>query len=187
MMKPFAAPYALKARASSLHRHALTMMSCSRSTLSKHSPKVTWMMQIYVEQPHGLADPKYAACRLLKPLEGTCQAGNLFMKSNAAQLAKLGYSRSMTDPNVFWRTCDGMTIKIGIYVDNLIIAYPKAAGKLVAEFIAGYKSRFNIEERGEPSIFMGLQVERNRKAKTSFFHFSELGNSVELSVEFMGL
>ena len=39
--------------------------------------------EVYVEQPHGFVMPEYAACLLTKPLEGTCQAGNLFMKSNA--------------------------------------------------------------------------------------------------------
>ena len=126
--------------------------------------------EIYVEQPHGLEDDAFAACRLLKPLEGTCQAGNLFMKSNANQMGKLGFHRSMTDPNIFWKSHDKMTVKVGIYVDNLIIAYPKAAAKLVDEFVEGYKARFKIEIRGEPSIFMGLQISRNRRDKTLTMH-----------------
>jgi len=125
--------------------------------------------ELYVEQPRGFVDPKYVACRLTKPLEGTCQAGYLFMTSNADTLQnKCGFSRSMTEPNIFWRERDGVLIKIGVYVDNVLLSYPKgtAAKAQVDEFIAVYKQRFNIDVRGPPREFMGIEILRNRGAHT---------------------
>ena len=125
--------------------------------------------ELYVEQPHGFVDPKYAACRLTKPLEGTCQAGHLFMVSNADTLEnKCGFNRSMTEPNIFWRERDGILIKIGVYVDNVLLSYPKgaAAKAQIDEFITVYKQRFNIDVRGPPREFMGIEILRNRGART---------------------
>ena len=42
--------------------------------------------ELYVEQPHGFADKTKVACKLTRLLEGTKQAGNAFMISNADEM-----------------------------------------------------------------------------------------------------
>ena len=103
---------------------------------------------IYVEQPHGFADSTAVACKLLRPLEGTKQAAHLFSKTNAAWLTNdMGFMRSSTKPNLFWKTADGTTIRVAIYVDNLLTAFEKnSAGKQANEvFWKQYAKRFKVE------------------------------------------
>jgi len=102
-------------------------------------------IELYVQQPRGFEQTGYVACRLTKPLEGTKQAGNLFMKSNAEHLKKLGFERCDCEPNLFKRTRHGILIKMGLYVDNLIIGFPrgdKAARAQINVFLKEYTARF---------------------------------------------
>ena len=46
--------------------------------------------EMYLQQPHGYFDPNCKACRLLRPLEGTKQAGNLWMVGNTKTIKGLG-------------------------------------------------------------------------------------------------
>ena len=103
-------------------------------------------MDLYVEQPHGFVQQGFTACKLTRPLEGTKQAGNLFMKSNAEHLQSLGFIRCPAEPNIFKRTLDGILIKIGLYVDNLLIGYPrtKSGGTQLDSFIQQYTARFAL-------------------------------------------
>lgn len=121
----------------------------------------------YVEQPHKLENPKFAACKLKRPLEGTKQAAALFANTNAAAIKELGFSRSMADPNLYWKTVNGTTIRLIIYVDNILTAFPKtAAGRaLNEEFQAAYAKRFKYERRGVPTRFMGIEIKRDRANK----------------------
>ena len=123
---------------------------------------------LYVEQPHGFADPAMAACRLKRPLEGTKQAAHLFSVTSAQQMEKLGFSRSKAEPNLYWKTSNNTTIKIGIYVDNILVSYPNTTqGREMKDaFWKGYRERFNVEMRGVPTKFMGVKISRDRKAKT---------------------
>ena len=121
----------------------------------------------YVEQPHKLENPKFAACKLKRPLEGTKQAAALFANTNAAAIKDFGFSRSMADPNLYWKTVNGTTIRLIIYVDNILTAFPKtAAGRaLNEEFQAAYAKRFKYERRGVPTRFMGIEIKRDRENK----------------------
>ena len=124
---------------------------------------------LYVEQPHGFADPTKAGCLLKRPLEGTRQAAALFAKSNADWISGMGYTRSMTEPNIFWKTSEGTTVRVGIYVDNLLLARPDTIkGKaMVDEFLKKYKERFPIESpQTAPSQFMGIEIARDLAAQT---------------------
>ena len=58
--------------------------------------------ELYLQQPPGFVDKNFVACKLLRPLEGTKQAGNLWMKSNAATLTKISLQRCEVEPN-FWK------------------------------------------------------------------------------------
>mmetsp|Transcript_2794 Transcript_2794/g.9467 ORF Transcript_2794/g.9467 Transcript_2794/m.9467 type:complete len:107 (+) Transcript_2794:157-477(+) len=82
--------------------------------------------ELYLMQPPGYENPAYAACRLLRPLEGTKQAGNLWMTGNAKTISSLGFERCPIEPNVWRKTIDNsITIRIAIYVDNLVLRFPR--------------------------------------------------------------
>jgi transposase InsO family protein len=124
---------------------------------------------VYVEQPHGFADPTGVACKLLRPLEGTKQAAHLFSTSNAKWLVDvMKFSRSSTEPNIYWKTVDGSTIRACVYVDNVLTAFEKnAAGrKLNEDFWTQYGERFNTERRGPPKRFLGMEIARKDRRIT---------------------
>lgn len=124
--------------------------------------------EIYLMQPPGYENPSYAACRLLRPLEGTKQAGHLWMTGNAKTIASLGFERCSVEPNVWRKTIDkNTTIRIAIYVDNLILRFPKGQRAAVdTHFLVPYAKRYNITIMGEPTCVLGIQISRNRKART---------------------
>ena len=129
--------------------------------------------ELYVEQPPYFIDPTMAACKLLRPLEGTKQAGYLYQQTCSKLMCKLGFTRSVVDPNIYWLAHDAYVIRVGIYVDNLLVAFPKnntAAKRRVDDFLAKFNDRLPLELRGEPAQFMGVQIERDRKAKTIKLH-----------------
>jgi len=121
---------------------------------------------MYLQQQPGYVDPNFKACRLLRPLEGTKQAGNLWMVGNNKTIKGLGFEQCAFEPNV-WRkvTADGV-IYLAVYVDNVVIRYPRGQRDLAdAEFIKPYGARYNIKILGEPNILLGIEITRDRDAR----------------------
>ena len=125
--------------------------------------------------PEGYAPPDGKVCLLKKGVEGLKQGANGFMKLNATVIEGEGLSRSMLDPNVFTRTRNGVTLKVGCYVDNLLAAYPPTAEgrKQCAEFFKSYGKKINLEIRGRPQAFMGVQIEHDIQKGRLFLHQSK--------------
>jgi hypothetical protein len=124
--------------------------------------------ELYLMQPPGYENTAYAACRLLRPLEGTKQAGNLWMTGNAKTITALGFERCPVEPNVWRKPIDKTTtIRIAIYVDNLVLRFPRGLRVAVdTHFLKPYAKRYNITIVGEPTCLLGIQITRDRKART---------------------
>jgi hypothetical protein len=60
------------------------------------------------------------------------------------------------------------------YVDNIIMAYlaTKSGETMRKDFMTSYKKRFNTEERGTPSKFMGIKLAAIVQTKLSPCHKS---------------
>ena len=74
----------------------------------------------------------------------------------------MNYTQSMTEPNIFYKTVDGSTQRIAVYVDNMLVGNePTNDGRnLRASFIEDFGKRFNIEIVGTPTRFLGMEIER---------------------------
>jgi len=131
--------------------------------------------EIYMAPPEGYAPKDGKVCRLRKGVEGLKQGANGFMKLNATVIESEGLKRSMLDPNVYTRTRDGVTLKVGCYVDNLLASYPSspAGRKQCAEFFKAYGKKINLEIRGPPKVFMGVQLEHDNGKGTLFLNQSK--------------
>ena len=121
--------------------------------------------QLYVEQPHfcKVADPTVVACLLRTPLEGCKQASYLYQKAVRLHLTeKMGYTQSMSEPNIYWKTVDGSTLRVAIYVDNMLLGFEKtdAGSRLATAFKADFAKRFRVDLRGPPTRFLGMEVTR---------------------------
>ena len=124
--------------------------------------------ELYLQQPPGFVDKSFMACKLLRPLEGTKQAGNLWMKSNAAMLTKIGLHRCKVEPNL-WKLVNpsGVTFHIALYVDNLFIRYPKGTRAILDKlFIKPYTAVYKCTIFGEPTKLVGIELSRDRVART---------------------
>ena len=124
--------------------------------------------ELYVEMPHRFETKGMVACKLLMALEGTKQAAALYFAASAKCISGLGYTRSMVEPNIYFKTVNGTDIKVAVYVDNILSFYPKTtAGKqLNEEFWVGFGKTFNVQRRGSPRLFMGIELSRNRNEGT---------------------
>ena len=123
--------------------------------------------EMYLQQPLGYVNPDYKACQVLRPLEGTKQAGNLWMVGNNKSIKSFGFEQCATEPNI-WRkvTADGV-IQLAVYVDNVVIRYPRGRRDLAdKEFVEPYGARYNIKVLGEPLILLGIEITRDRAART---------------------
>jgi hypothetical protein len=111
---------------------------------------------LYMRLPDG------RTVRLLKALYGLKQASRLWHACAAAALSQLGFARTSADECVFVTDWHGCRVTIVLYVDDLLIAAPVGAdvGALKREL----GSRFRMKDLGPASVFVGLQIERDRPA-----------------------
>ena len=131
--------------------------------------------EIYMAPPEGYAPPDGKVCLLKKGVEGLKQGANGFMKLNASVIEAEQMARSMLDPNVFTRTRNAVTLKVGNYVDNILVSFPPSVEgrKQCAEFFKAYSKKIKLEIRGRPKAFMGVQIEYDINKGTLFLHQSK--------------
>jgi hypothetical protein len=122
---------------------------------------------LYTIQPFGYEVPGYVACRLLRTLEGTKQGGNLWMTGNGESITDIGFERCPIEPYIWRKTIEVKTIVIAVYVDDVIVRYPKGCRFLVeTHFLEPYGKRYTITVKDDPSYVLGIHIIRDRKART---------------------
>ena len=123
--------------------------------------------EVYLQQPPGYVTRGYRACRLLRPLEGTKQAGNLWMVGNANTILGLGFERCAVEPNIWRKKVAGGVIRLAVYVDNIYLRFPRGRRDLADKhFVLPYAKRYDITIIGEPTSILGMEVTRDRARKT---------------------
>jgi Reverse transcriptase (RNA-dependent DNA polymerase) len=117
-----------------------------------------------MDQPEGFNDGSGRVCRLKSPLYGLKQAGRIWNKKLNAQLTTLGFTRTNADPCVYYRGFKGKTTILTVWVDDIILCgdSPHDIDNTVNEL----QKVFEIKDLGEPKLLLGIQIIRDRKAKT---------------------
>ena len=79
--------------------------------------------EVYVEQPKGfeIYDRKSHVCRLKKALYGLKQAPRAWYERIDNYLMKLGFIRSESDSNLYFKVEDGKPLILVLYVDDLFL------------------------------------------------------------------
>jgi hypothetical protein len=127
-----------------------------------------WMdEEIYMTQPPGYVDRKarQKACRLIRGLYGTKQAGNIWNKSLNTTMVKNGYQRLISDQCVYIRgtTKELATLVIVVvYVDDILVIGHENAKQMRRTIIEALKSEYNVKEMGPVSRYLGVLVSRDR-------------------------
>src|SRR5271168_1705203 len=122
--------------------------------------------EVYMDQIEGFEeDPTGAKVyKLLKSIYGLKQAPRAWQQRFYKHLRKLGFTQLRTDSAVFIRRTNGIPVIIMIHVDDMAIMGPSR--DLVDEFKRQLAEKFEIEDNGPISSFLGLKVTRNRTART---------------------
>ena len=150
-------------------------------------PQADIEFDMYMELPKGI-ETKYGngkthVLKLLKNLYGQKQAGRVWNQHLVKGLTDIGFKQSKVDECVFFRD----NVIFICYVDDGIFASPdnKAIDKAINEL----KQRFDIEDQGDITDYLGVNVERlnNGNIKLSQPHLiDQIVQEVRLSKRVAG-
>ena len=125
--------------------------------------------EIYMEQPEGFIQKglEDKVCLLRKSLYGLKQSPRQWYLRFDQFMMAHGYSRNQYDNCVYCKPLpSGDGIYLLLYVDDMLIAckHKEEIEKLKSEL----KSEFEMKDLGSASKILGMQVKRDRAAKTLF-------------------
>jgi transposase InsO family protein len=120
---------------------------------------------IYMKQPPGFeSGPLSTVCHLRKSLYGLRQAPRQWHIKLTTVLEEMGFTPSESDPGLFVQHFKSETTYMLVYVDDLLIA---TKSKTTADNVVNNLcSAFDIRDLGNASVFLGMQITRDRAAKT---------------------
>jgi transposase InsO family protein len=123
-------------------------------------------VEIYMRQPEGfvVAGQEELVCKLRKSLYGLKQAGRAWFEKINTALLRMAFTALDSDHCVYVRHQGEDVLYIVLYVDDLLLI-----GSLLAEVKQLKKdlsARFEMTDLGEAQYVLGLQITRNRRART---------------------
>lgn len=125
---------------------------------------------VYIRQIEGFIDKNNPdhVLKLKKSLYGLKQAPRAWYERLAKILSEANFIRSNADFSVFVKQEADSCIILAFYVDDILIASDNTSEhESVVQFL---KSKFSITVLGEPSCFVGIQIDRNRSEGTIKIH-----------------
>jgi hypothetical protein len=125
-------------------------------------PRSILHAEVYMRVPKGVQAEPGKCLRVLKSLYGLKQSGREWYLEAAKGLAELGLEPTFADACVFVR--QDKSLIVGLYVDDMVILARDL--NVVQEFKEAIAKRWEIKDLGEVKKILGLEVTRNRAAKT---------------------
>ena len=119
---------------------------------------------LYLRTPQGFDVPNGKVIKLKKSLYGLKQAPLIWYNTLKDFLLSQGFEKNMFDSSVFTRRQDGNTLIIGVYVDDLLITGNNRDD--INAFKAAISATFNMEDLGELHKILGMEITRDRVART---------------------
>ncbi len=124
---------------------------------------------VFMQQPEGFERGKDMIWQLIKALYGLKQSPRAWYKELDAALRSLGFARTVSDHSIYVRNNSEGLIIVHVYVDDLNIA--AANVDTLARFKTEMSKRYEMKDLGELHFIFGLQVKRDRSART--LHLSQ--------------
>ena len=122
---------------------------------------------IYMRLPLELTDGKIVNVRLLKSIYGLKQSGELWNKRLDGILQDLGYARSFNDPCIYLRHQEGgPTLYLCVYDNDILVIGSSGSTVEIDSFEEAFKLRVSKIKSGPAVRFIGVELERNRGART---------------------
>jgi hypothetical protein len=120
--------------------------------------------EVYMRQPEGYAHNPDLCCHLRQALYGLKQAPRAWHSTLRTKLHAHGFVPSESDPSMFiLNSACGVLLAL-VYVDDCLIAGRNR--EVVQRVVDLIKSLFTSTDLGEPKLFLGMRIERDRAART---------------------
>ncbi|KAJ3553828.1 hypothetical protein NM688_g3412 [Phlebia brevispora] len=121
--------------------------------------------EVYMRQPPGYDDGTGRVYRLIKGLYGLRQAANIWNDTaNEILTGKLHFVRLAADYCAYIHVQDGVVWIILIHVDDMALV--ASSNEAMRELKTEIARHFTVTDGGEMKTFLGLQIERDRAART---------------------
>lgn len=118
---------------------------------------------IYMVQPPGYENGNpNVTCHLRKALYGLRQAPRAWHAKLKKELEGIGAAASEADPGLYSIHMKDHIIYILVYVDDILIASKDTSA--INAVKASLKSIFDIKDMGDAGTFIGIDIQRDRKA-----------------------
>jgi len=122
--------------------------------------------------------------QLNKALYGLKQSPRAWYKELDAALKSQGFTRTISDHSIYVRNSSEGLIIVGVYVDDLTIA--AANVDTLARFKTEMSKRYEMKDLGELHFILGLQVKRDRSARTLHLSQKQYINTVLERFDMLG-
>ena len=124
--------------------------------------------EVYMQQPEGYEQGGInMTCKLNKALYGTKQASHEWNELINDFLISIGFTRCVSDTCMYVRkTRTGGMMMIGLFVDDLPIAFDSQDEEEWNEVKEQFMSRFKMKDLGECQLILGMRITRDRRNKT---------------------
>lgn len=127
--------------------------------------------EIFMEPPDGLIgkgeDAKDRVCRLEKSLYGLKQAPRCWNREFSAFLKEFQFRETSADQCIFVGQVRRSTVYLALFVDDGLVA--TETNEVIEEVFEQLTKAFKITI-GDASLFVGMQIERDRQRKSIFIH-----------------
>ena len=104
--------------------------------------------EVYMKQPEGFVDKDrdHLVCRLKRSIYGLKQSPRCWNSALDAQLKKMGFVQTTSDPCLYTST-EGETFIIAVYVDDILLA--GKSDKQIKEVKEALAKQFEVKDMGE--------------------------------------
>jgi transposase InsO family protein len=126
---------------------------------------------IYMQQPEGfvVTGQERLVCKLQKSLYGLKQAGRAWYEKIHLALVELGFHALHADTCIYQLRRGSLVMLIALYVDDLLLLSNSLDGLTALK--QDLARRFAMKDLGEAHYVLGIQIDRNRAART--LHISQ--------------
>ena len=113
--------------------------------------------EVYVEKPQGfeIFSSESHVCRLKRALYGLKQAPRAWYTRIDRYFARLGFTKSEADANLYQIVVEGKLLIIVLYVDDLILTGDE---QLIHSCKANLAKEFEMKDLGLLHYFLGLEI-----------------------------
>jgi hypothetical protein len=113
--------------------------------------------EVYIERLNSFVihEKESHVCRLKKALYGHKQPPRAWYARIDGHLMILGFNKSVVDPNMHYKTVNGESLILVLYVDDLFLTGTES---LIVECKYTLASKFEMKDLGMMHYFLGLEV-----------------------------